>query len=143
LLWGILVFGELQGRGVSTYMQVVGGSLLMMLGVGAIAFSSATGKEQAQWKEAAHREGRRYGIAADFVEARMDGRQAAGELKPSRSPLDWLLVAGATGIFVILAAAARVPQISVHWVPAAVLSAATLVLLLVCGFTLWRTTRFH
>lgn len=143
LLWGILVFGELQGRGVSTYMQVVGGSLLMMLGVGAIAFSSATGKEQAQWKEAAHREGRRYGIAADFVEARMDGRQAAGELKPSRSPLDWLLVAGATCIFVILAAAARVPQISVHWVPAAVLSAATLVLLLVCGFTLWRTTRFH
>src|SRR5260370_12993230 len=39
LLWGIFVFGELHGRGVSIYMQVVGGSLLMMLGVGAIAFS--------------------------------------------------------------------------------------------------------
>src|SRR5713226_1225368 len=83
LLWGILVFGELHGRGVSIYMQVVGGSLLMMLGVGAIAFSSATGKEQTRWKEAAQREGRRYGVAADYVEARMEGRQAVGEAKAS------------------------------------------------------------
>src|SRR6202011_4344484 len=75
LLWGIFVFGELRGSGASTYLQVVGGSLLMMLGVGAIAFSSAGGKEQAQWREAALRESRRYGIAEDFVEARMQGEQ--------------------------------------------------------------------
>src|SRR6266702_4427879 len=108
LLWGIFVFGELHGRGVSIYMQVVGGSLLMMLGVGAIAFSSATGKEQTRWKEAAQRESNRYGVAADFVEARMDGRQLLGELKPSRSALDWLLVVLATSVFVIFAAMARV-----------------------------------
>src|SRR6202049_2056148 len=42
LLWGILVFGELHGRGHSLYAQVIGGSLLMMAGVAAIAFSSAT-----------------------------------------------------------------------------------------------------
>src|SRR5213075_120504 len=89
LLWGILVFGELHGRSSSTYAQVVGGSLLMMLGVGAVAFSSASGEEQTRWKEAARREGRRYGVAADYVEARMDGRQAAGELAPSRSVWDW------------------------------------------------------
>src|SRR5437764_1082741 len=53
LLWGIFVFGELHGRSSSTYLQVVGGSLLMMLGVGAIALSSASGEEQARWKEAA------------------------------------------------------------------------------------------
>ena len=143
LLWGILVFGELHGRGISTYMQVIGGSLLMMLGVGAIAFSSATGKEQMQWKEAAQRESRRYGVSADYVEARMDGRQAAGEVRPSRSAWDWLLVAGASSIFVILAAIARVPQISLHWGPAVILSGAILVLLVVCGLTLWRTTRFN
>src|SRR5579871_4972927 len=39
LLWGVLVFGELHGRSSSTYAQVIGGSLLMILGVGAIAFS--------------------------------------------------------------------------------------------------------
>ena len=56
LLWGILVFGELHGRSSSIYLEVIGGSLLMMLGVGAIAFSSATGQEQTRWKEAAIRE---------------------------------------------------------------------------------------
>ena len=53
LLWGIFVFGELHGRPSCTYLQVVGGSLLMMLGVAAVAFSSASGEEQARWKEAA------------------------------------------------------------------------------------------
>jgi drug/metabolite transporter (DMT)-like permease len=143
LLWGILVFGELHGRGVSTYAQVIGGSVLMMSGVGAIAFSSAAGKEQLRWKDAAQRESQRYGVSADYVEARMDGRQAAGELKPSRSALDWFLVAVATGIFAVFATMARAPRLSFHWGPAAVLSAATLILLLVCGFKLWRTTRFH
>src|SRR5580765_1555301 len=52
MLWGILVFGELHGRGHATYVQVIGGSLLMMLGVGAIALSSATSKEQSRWKDA-------------------------------------------------------------------------------------------
>src|SRR5262249_23523575 len=33
LLWGVLVFGELHGSSTSTYVQVIGGSLLMMLGV--------------------------------------------------------------------------------------------------------------
>ena len=44
----------------------------MMLGVVAVAFSSASGEEQARWKEAARREGRRYGVARDYVEARME-----------------------------------------------------------------------
>src|SRR5260221_474328 len=135
LLWGILVFGELHGRGSSIYLEVIGGSLLMMLGVAAIAFSSATGQEQSRWKEAAIRESDRYNVAADFVEARMDGRQLLGEAKPSRGVLDWLLVAAATGVFVLFAAMARVPQISLHWAPAACLSALLFLFLIVCGLT--------
>src|SRR6202048_3957222 len=88
LLWGIFVFGELRGSGVSTYSQVIGGSLLMMLGVGAIAFSSAAGKEQAQWQEAARREYRRYKLAEEYVEARMRGMLVAGEIKHQRSLRD-------------------------------------------------------
>ncbi len=143
LLWGILVFGELHGRGASLYLQVIGGSLLMMLGAGAIALSSATEKEQLHWKEAAEREGRRYGVPSDYVEARMTGRQVVGEPKPARSSLDWLSVIAATGIFVVFATMARVPQMSLHWGPAVALSAAMFALLLVCGLTLWRTTRFN
>jgi len=143
LLWGVLVFGELHGRSVSQYAQVISGSLLMMLGVGAIAFSWATGKEQTRWKEAAQRESQRYGVAADYVAARMEGRQATDERKPSRRPLDWLLVAAATGVFVFFGAMARVPQVSLHWGAAAILSVASVVLLVVCGVALWRTTRFQ
>jgi drug/metabolite transporter (DMT)-like permease len=143
LLWGIFVFGELHGRTASLYAQVLGGSLLMLLGVAAIAFSSATGQEQLRWKQAAQREVRRYAIAADYVEARLQGRSLDGEAKPSRSALDWLLVLGATSIFAFFAAMARVPQIAIRWAPAVLLTAASLALLVVCALTLYRTTRFH
>ena len=143
LLWGIFVFGELRGSATSTYMQVIGGSLLMMLGVGAIAFSSAAGKEQAKWQEAARRESRRYRIAQDYVDARMQGMQTAGEIRPPRTMWDWLLVAVATGIFVFFATLARAPRMSFHWGPALLLVVATVALLLFCGTTLWRITRFN
>jgi drug/metabolite transporter (DMT)-like permease len=143
LLWGTLVFGELHGRGHSIYAQVIGGSLLMMAGVAAISLSSATSSEQTCWKQAAHRESQRYNIESEFVEARMDGRQSASEAKPSRTAIDWLLVAVATTIFAYFGATARLPQIQLNWPPALMLSAATLALLLVCGLTLHRTTRFH
>jgi len=77
------------------------------------------------------------------VEARMEGRRAVGEVKLSRNVWDWLLVAVATGIFAFFAARARVPQMSLHWGAMLLLSAASVVLLLVCGVTLWRTTRFQ
>jgi drug/metabolite transporter (DMT)-like permease len=143
LLWGILVFGELHGRAHSTYAQVIGGSLLMMAGVAAIALSSATTSEQTQWKQAAHREGQRYNIASDYVEARMDGRQSASEAKPSRTAIDWLLVATVTVVFIYFAATARLPQISIDRPSALILSAASLALLVICGLTLHRTTGFH
>jgi hypothetical protein len=73
----------------------------------------------------------------------MDGRQAAGESAPSRTVWDWLLVAVASAIFVFFAAMARIPQISLRWEPAVLLTAALVVLLLVCGLSLWRTTRFN
>jgi glucose uptake protein GlcU len=143
LLWGVLVFGELRGSHTSTYAQVIGGSLLMMLGVGAIAFSSATGQEQEQWKQAAQRESLRYGIEADFIEARMQGKPMAGEVRPARRALDWVLVAVATAVFVFFAAIARAPGIAIHWGAVAVLSAASLVLLGMCGWMLWKTTGFR
>ncbi len=143
MLWGILVFGELHGKSQTTYAEVIGGSLLMMLGVGAIALSSAGGEEQKHWKEAAEREGERYGVSAEFVAARFEGRQAVGETRPSRSLLDWVLVAIATAILVGFATIARVPQFSFRWGPALTLTTTLFVLLFFCGRRLWRTTQFH
>jgi len=143
LLWGVFVFGELHAKGQATYLEVVGGSLLMICGVGAISFSSATGEEQRHWREAAQRESDRYGVSADYVEARFEGRQAESEARPRRGALDWLIVAVATGILAAFAAIARVPTLSFHWGPALLLGVALLVLLFICGTALWRTTRFH
>ena len=143
LLWGILVFGELHGKSNTTYLQVIGGSLLMMIGVGAIALSSATMLEQKHWEEAAERERARYGVAADYVAARLEGRQAASESLPRRTTLDWLLVAIATGILFAFALISRVPQIPIRWAPVLVLTAVMLLFLLLCGRKLWRTTGFH
>jgi glucose uptake protein GlcU len=143
LLWGVLVFGELHGRSSTTYAQVIGGSLLMILGVAAIAFSSASQQESSQWRAAARRESQRYSLASDFVEARLDGRQSAGEAAPSRGLFDWLFVALATAIFIYFGTTARVPNLSAHWTPAIFLSVVTLILLAACGLRLWRTTRFQ
>src|SRR5579871_2701900 len=143
LLWGVLVFGELHGRSSSTYAQVIGGSLLMILGVGAIAFSSATKQESFQWRAAARRESDRYSLASDFVEARLDGRQSAGEAAPARGVLDWFFVALATAVFIYFASIARIPDIPAHWTPAILLTIVSLILLAACGLRLWRTTRFQ
>jgi drug/metabolite transporter (DMT)-like permease len=143
LLWGVLVFGELHGRSATTFSQVIGGSLLMILGVAAITLSSASPKESAQWKAAALRESDRYALSAEFVEARMDGRQSAGEAAPSRGLFDWLFVVLATAVFIYFASIARVPDIPVHWTPAIFLSIVSVILLAVCGLRLYRTTGFQ
>ncbi|HKT45982.1 MAG TPA: GRP family sugar transporter [Candidatus Acidoferrales bacterium] len=143
LLWGVFVFGELRGHGASLYAQVIGGSLLMMAGVAAISLSSASDAEQSAWREAAERESRRYAVSSDFVEARLQGLAAQGEASPRRTALDWLLVLAATAVFLVFASIARAPQISMRFWPALLLSAATLVLLLICGLALRRTTNFR
>jgi drug/metabolite transporter (DMT)-like permease len=143
LLWGVLVFGELHGRRATTYAEVVGGSLLMIFGVGAIAFSSASQQESTGWRAAAERESTRYGLAPDFVEARLQGRQSAGESAPSRGLLDWFFVALASAVFIYFAAIARVPDLPLDWTPAVFLSIVTLILLAGCGLHIWRTTRFQ
>jgi len=143
MLWGILVFGELHGQSRATYWQVIGGSLLMIVGVAAIAASSATRDEHARWKQAALRESERYGVPIDYVEASFAGRQDTSETPARRTVVDWLLVGLATGVLVWFAILARVPQLPIRWEAALALSAVSLLLLVLCGRKLWRTTRFH
>jgi len=115
---------------------------LMALGAVAIALSSATEREHSSWRDAAEREGERYGIEGAYVRASMEGREM--EASPShRTLVDWILIGGATGVFVVLAAIARVPRvdISVGWAAAA--TAAMLLLAAGGGIALWRTTRFR
>jgi drug/metabolite transporter (DMT)-like permease len=142
LLWGILVFHELQGAGRTLYAQVAGGSLMMAAGAVAIALSSATEREHSSWRNAADREGQRYNVNDEYVRAGMEGRHF-GSHETKRSPLDWLLILGTTALFIWLAALAKLPHldISLNWAIALVV--AMLALLLAGGVTLWRTTHFR
>lgn len=145
LAWGILVFGELRGRGPSLYAQVIGGSLLMAAGAGAIALSSVTGKEHGRWHEAAHREGKRYGVAADYVQAGLAGKDSngTGSNRRPRTWVDWMIVAATTSVFVALAMMGRTPDIVLNWTAVGILSATLLVFLALCGVALWKSTRFN
>lgn len=144
LAWGILVFGELRGRGLSLYAQVIGGSLLMAAGAGAIALSSVTGQEHVRWREAALREGKRYGVSADYVQAGLAGEDSnvKNSGKRVRTWLDWTIVVVTTAIFVGLAALSRVPDLALNWNAITVLSAILLIFLVACGTALWKATRF-
>lgn len=142
LLWGILVFHELQGGGRTVYAQVGGGSLLMALGAVAIALSSATEQEHSSWSDAAHREGERYGVEHEYVNAGMEGRSYGAASHP-RSFIDWFLILGTTALFIALALISHLPQIGISLAWAVVLTTAMLALLTVGAIALWRTTRFR
>ncbi len=142
LLWGILVFHELHGAAHGIYLRVIGGSLLMAMGAGAIAISSATGEEHSRWQDAAAREGKQYGIEGAYVRASMEGK-GFQDAPRRRHFLDWLLVGSISTIFVALAAMARLPRTGFDLRWAAAISAAMVLLLAGAGMAIWRTTRFN
>jgi hypothetical protein len=80
---------------------------------------------------------------SQFVAARMQGEAGSAETRGARRTLDWIVVAVATGFFVYFATLAHAPSLPFNGVIAALLSVAILILLVLCGFTLWRTTRFN
>jgi drug/metabolite transporter (DMT)-like permease len=141
LLWGIAVFGELGGGGPALYWRVIGGSLLMAAGAGAIALASASSREHRRWQEAGARESARYGVDPGYVAARMAG-QDAGAARSRRNALDWVLVLGTTAVFVGFASVARVPGLALDWGWAAALTLVLFGFLATGGLALWRATRF-
>ncbi|HKV23735.1 MAG TPA: GRP family sugar transporter [Candidatus Acidoferrum sp.] len=148
LLWGILVFGELHGRGASLLAQVIGGSLLMAFGAGAIALSSVSSEEHSRWRQAAARESLRYSVDSAYVNASLSGSEttpspAGPASRSSRTLLDYFLVLSATAIFAALAFLARTPDLAINWTALCALVLASLLFLFACGFALWKITRFN
>jgi Sugar transport protein len=140
LLLGLLVFHELRGLKTATYAEVIAGSALMALGALAISSSSASEDEYSSWAQAARRETELYRINPEYVTARMEGREVSSNLR--RNWVDWLLITGATLIFVGFGRLARVPEMEIHtgWL---LIFAATLIAVLGAGgFVLWRVTKF-
>jgi drug/metabolite transporter (DMT)-like permease len=142
LAWGILVFGELAGQGVLAHVLVFTGSLIMILGAGAICTAKASESEQGSWKGAMERECDRYGLDANRVSSSLLGEDPLAHDKPARHWWEVLIVAGALAVFVWLAIGAEHQAVAVNLPWMAVLLVATFVCLIVCGLLLWRRTRF-
>jgi glucose uptake protein GlcU len=155
LLWGVLVFGELRGSPTGSVVQVVAGSLLMVLGAALIATAGADHGEQRSWQAAAAREGTRYGVDERYVSEGGLGRQwhdrggdgqagegrGGGERRRShRSWIDWFIVAAATCGFLVVAAGASTPRVALNVGWAAALSLVLVGSAIVAGVRLWRTT---
>lgn len=142
LAWGALVFGELSGLGAAAQTLVVAGSLIMIAGAVAIGFAEAQAGEQVSWKKAVERECGRYGLDYDRVASILQGNDPLAKEKPKRNWWEALVVLAAIGAFVYLAAGAERPAIAVHAGWMLVLGLASLVLLVLSGFLLWKRTRF-
>lgn len=142
LAWGALVFGELAGLGQTGLILVLAGSAIMILGAVAISMAEAPASEQESWRKAVDRECDRYGLDRGRVASILQGEDPLAARSPGRRWWEFAIMGCAVAVFVWLAwGAQRQPiAINVPWMIA--LSVASLVLLVVCGFLLWKRTRF-
>ncbi len=142
LAWGALVFGELAGLGPAGRILVIAGSLVMIAGATAISFAEAPESEQTSWRAAMDRECKRYGLDGKRVAAILRGDDPLAREAPARHWWEFLVVAGAVAIFVWLAAGAARQPLALNLTWMAVLTAASVAFLVVCGLLLWKRTRF-
>jgi drug/metabolite transporter (DMT)-like permease len=142
LAWGALVFGELSGLSSTGQALVITGSVVMILGAAAISLAEAPESEQASWRKAVDRECERYGLDRARVAAILQGDDPLSREESPRRWWELLVVLAAIGIFVWLGMGAERQPLSVNPMWMAILIAATLVFLVVCGTLLWKRTRF-
>ena len=140
--WGVLVFGELAGQGLTAHALVFTGSLIMIAGAGAICSAEASEDEQTSWQSATARECERYGLDPERVASSLRGDDPLTRERPKRHWWEAVIVAGATAMFIWLAAAARHQPIEVNGFWMAVFIAITMICLVGCGLLLWKRTRF-
>jgi drug/metabolite transporter (DMT)-like permease len=145
LAWGALVFGEMAGKDTVARTLIICGSIVMAAGAWVVSSAEAPDSERARWRGAVERECLRYGLRRDRLIASLEGRETLEISKQNRSrrnAFDLALVLGAIAIFVWLATTARRQPVAISPIPMAILTAATLALLVVGGLLLWQRTRF-
>ncbi len=141
LAWGALVFGELAGADSKHKMLVIAGSSLMIVGALFISTAKASAAEHSSRNEALERECTRYGLSYREVLLAQSGEEF-GDRSERRRWWDVLIVLAATGVFVWLGVHAVVPPLTMNFEWIAGLGVIMLVSLVLCGYRLFRRTRF-
>ena len=141
LAWGVLVFGELAHADITHKLLVVGGSLVMILGALAVSTAVATEREHASTNETLLRECDRYQLDYQRVSRAYRGAES-GDRNERRAWWDYAILATALGVFVYLGLNAKVPPLAMNIVWVWVLAGVAIATAGVCGWGLWKTTKF-
>ena len=140
LAWGALVFGELASADAAHRLLVVAGSVVMIVGALAVSTAVATEREHASTNDSLLRECDRYGL--DYVRVFRSYSGTAVEAAEPRDWWDYVILAGAVGVFIWLGLKARVPDLGMNMAWVAVLAFVLVGTALVCGWGLWKATKF-
>lgn len=141
LAWGALVFGELATIDFPHKMMVLGGSVVMILGALFISTAKASAGEHSSRNEVLERECDRYGLDYNEVLLAQSGEEF-GNRNERRRWWDVLIVLAATGVFIYLGMHAVVPPLAMNLKWIAALGLIMLVSLVLCGYRLYKQTRF-
>ena len=141
LAWGALVFGELAGKSGAVQGLIIAGSATMIAGAVAISLAEAPASEQESWRASQRREAERYQLDSEPTKASAL-KDAAGR-RAGRRWWDILIVAVAVGIFFFLARGTHRPPMMINFLWTPLLAFAMLGFLFVCGWVLWKRTRFQ
>jgi drug/metabolite transporter (DMT)-like permease len=140
LAWGALVFGELANADAAHRLLVVVGSVVMIAGALAVSTAVATEREHASTNDSLLRECDRYGL--DYVRVFRSYSGTDVEAAERRDWWDYVILAGAVGVFIWLGLKARVPDLSMNMAWVAVLAFVLVGTAVVCGWGLWKATKF-
>ncbi|MGB0125288.1 MAG: GRP family sugar transporter [Silvibacterium sp.] len=142
LAWGALVFGEFAHTSMPMRILVFSASAIMIGGALAITSASAPMGERASCMRAIARECSRYRLDLEKTVKRYEGQEPDSIREQKRPWWDFLILGSAVAIFLWLADGVRKPPIALNLTNAVALTAVLLVLLLGCGWLLWKRTRF-
>jgi drug/metabolite transporter (DMT)-like permease len=142
LAWGALVFGEFASLSPEARTLVITGSVIMILGALAISFAEAPASEHDSRRLASRRECDRYGLDPANVESALQGNDHLSAARHQRPWWEAVIAALALALFVWLAINAEAQPVPIDTTWMAILTALSLVVLFLCGYLLWKRTRF-
>ena len=143
LAWGVLVFSELAHADPMHRFFAIAGSIVMIIGAILVSTAVESAGESASTEVAILRECKRYSLDAKKVLAANQAGGVANEgTSLERSWWDYLILAAALGVFVVLGTQAQRPQLGLNIFWVAVLSVILLASAFIGGRALWRFNRF-
>jgi glucose uptake protein GlcU len=141
LAWGALVFAELANADTAHRVLVVAGSFIMILGAISVSTAVATEREHASTNQALERECNRYNLDYNRVLRAYSGVEVDTSTE-GRHWWDYVIVAAAVSVFVVLGWNARIPALPMNYTWVAILAAILVAAASISAWRLWKVTRF-